>query len=154
MKKYRKLNEHMSPEWGLTKRVVFIILATFLRSGSKGVQGWSQGPSQGPSRVKFAPKWVSKWLGNHQKSYLQAFWKRFSKTRALNMFPTSSGLFYFVPTHAEGDSMSYSHTNWLARRLSPEPFNCHASVRPLVQSSNICYLSHLSYGTLKNASRS
>ena len=25
---------------------------------------------------------------------------------------------------------TYSHTNWLARRLSPEPFNCHASDRP------------------------
>ena len=71
-----------------------MILGTFLRSGSKGVPGWSQGPSQGPSRVKFAPKWVSKWLQNHQKSYLQAFWKRFSKTRALSMFPNSSGPFF------------------------------------------------------------
>ena len=53
--------------------------------------------------------------------------------------------------HAQG---CFSYTNWLARRLSLEPFNCHASVRPLVQSSIICYLSHLSYGTIKNASRS
>ena len=77
-----------------TKRVFCLILETFLSSGSKGVPGWSQGPSQGPSRVKFAPKWVSKWLQNHQKSYLQAFWKRFSKTRALSMFPNSSGPFF------------------------------------------------------------
>ena len=76
-----------------TKRVFLLILGTFLSSGSKGVPGCSQGPSQGPSRVKFAPKWVSKWFENHQKSYLQAFWKRFSKTRALSMFPNSSGLF-------------------------------------------------------------
>ena len=76
------------------KRVFLLILGTFLSSGSKGVPGWSQGPSQGPSRVKFAPKWVSKWLENHQKSYLQASWKRFSKTRALSMFPNSSGPFF------------------------------------------------------------
>ena len=93
------------------KGVVLVRFCTFLRSGSKGVPGWSQGPSQGPSRVKFAPKWVSKWLQNHQKSYLQAFWKRFSKTRALSMFPNSSGLFFslflFIPIHAEGDSVSH-----------------------------------------------
>ena len=76
------------------KRIFLMFFCTFLRSGSKGVPGWSQGPSQGPSRVKFAPKWVSKWLQNHQKSYLQAFWKRFSKTRALSMFPNSSGPFF------------------------------------------------------------
>ena len=91
-----------------SKKVIILrILGTFLRSGSKGVPGWSQGPSQGPSRVKFAPKWVSKWLENHQKSYLQAFWKRFSKTRALSMFPNSSGPFSFVLTHAEEDSLSH-----------------------------------------------
>ena len=78
-------------------KVIFLVnFCTFLRSGSKGVRGWSQGPSQGPSRVKFAPKWVSKWLENHQKSYLQAFWKRFSKTRALSMFPNSSVFFCLV----------------------------------------------------------
>ena len=76
------------------KGVVLVKFDTFLRSGSEGVPGWSQGPSQGPSRVKFAPKWFSKWLENHQKSYLQAFWKRFSKTRALSMFPNSSGFFF------------------------------------------------------------
>ena len=70
-----------------------MILGTFLRSGSKGVPGRCQGPSQASPRVKKAAKWVSKWLQNHQKSYLQAFWKRFSKTRALSMFPNSSGLF-------------------------------------------------------------
>ena len=75
------------------KGIPWTCFGTFFRSGSKGVPGWSQGPSQGPSRVKIAPKWVSKWLENHQKSYLQAFWKRFSKTRALSMFPNSSGLF-------------------------------------------------------------
>ena len=37
---------------------ILIILGTFLRSGSKGVPGWSQGSSQGPSRVKIAPQWV------------------------------------------------------------------------------------------------
>ena len=42
------------------KRVVLMILGTFLRSGSKGVPGWCQGPSQGSPRVKKAPKWVSK----------------------------------------------------------------------------------------------
>ena len=42
------------------KGVVLMILGAFLRSGSKGVPGWSQGPSQGPPRVKKAPKWVSK----------------------------------------------------------------------------------------------
>ena len=76
------------------KGVVLVKFDTFLRSGSKGVPGWSQGPSQGPSSVKFAPKWVSQWLENLQKSYLQAFWKRFSKTRALSMFPSSSGFFF------------------------------------------------------------
>ena len=82
------------------KMIFFIILGTFLRSGSKGVPGWSQGSSQGPSRVKFAPKWVSKWLENLQKPYLQAFWKGFSKTRALSMFPNSSGLFLLVCSYS------------------------------------------------------
>ena len=94
-----------------TKRVFWLILDTFLSSGSKGVPGWSQRPSPGPSSVKIAPKWVSKWFENHQKSYLQAFWKRFSKTRALSMFPNSSGLFFslflFIPIHAEWDSVSH-----------------------------------------------
>ena len=78
-----------------SKKGIFLVnFRTFLRSGSKGVPGWSQGPSQGPSSVKFAPKWVSKWLENHQKSYLQAFWKRFSKTHALlSMFLNGSALF-------------------------------------------------------------
>ena len=76
------------------KMIFLMIFCTLLRSGSKGVPGWYQGPSQGSSRVKFAPKWVSKWLDNHQKSYLQAFWKRFSKTRTLSMFPNSSGPFF------------------------------------------------------------
>ena len=62
------------------KGIPWTVFDTFFRSGSKGVPG-SQGPSQGSSRIKFAPKWVSKWLENHQKSYLQAFWKGFSKTR-------------------------------------------------------------------------
>ena len=46
------------------KVIVLTILGTFLRSGSKGVPGWSQGPSQGPPQgqksskmgVKMTPK--------------------------------------------------------------------------------------------------
>ena len=38
------------------KGVVLLKFGTFLRSGSKGVPGWSQGPFQ----VKIAPEWVSK----------------------------------------------------------------------------------------------
>ena len=89
------------------KGVVLVKFDTLLRSGSKGVPGWSQGPSQGPSRVKFVPTWVSKWLENHQKSYLQAFWKRFSKTRALSMFPNSSGPFFSLFLFMQGDSVSH-----------------------------------------------
>ena len=84
------------------KGIFLMILGTFLRSGSKGVPGWSQGPSQGPSRVKFDPKWVSKWLENPQKSCLQAFWKRFSKTHALSMFLNSSGLFFVCSYSCRG----------------------------------------------------
>ena len=70
-----------------------MIFGTFLRSGSKGVPGWSQGHSKGPSRVKIAPKWVSKWLKHINKCCPKAFWKRFSKTCDLSMFPNSSWLF-------------------------------------------------------------
>ena len=61
------------------KVIVLMILGTFLRSGSKGVPGWSQGPSQGPSRVKIAPKWVSKWLQNHQQMLSGGFLKTLLK---------------------------------------------------------------------------
>ena len=57
------------------KGIFLMIFGTFLRSGSKGVPGWSQGPSQGPSRVKIAPKWVSKWLQNHQQMLCGGFLK-------------------------------------------------------------------------------
>ena len=81
------------PKMRSKKGVPRTVFGTFFRSGSKGVPGRSLGPSQGPSRVKIAPKWVSKWLQNHQKSYLWAFWNRFSKTHALSMFLNSSVLF-------------------------------------------------------------
>ena len=71
-----------------------MIFGTFLRSGSKGVPGWSQGHSKGPSRVKIAPKWVSKWLKHINKCCPKAFWKRFSKTCDLSMFPNSSWRFF------------------------------------------------------------
>ena len=61
------------------KGVVLVKFGTFLRSGSKGVPGWSQGPSQGPSRVKIAPKWVSKWLQNHQQMLSGGFLKTLFK---------------------------------------------------------------------------
>ena len=61
------------------KGVFLVVLATFFRSGSKGVPGWSQGPSQGPPRVKKAPKWVSKWLQNHQQMLSGGFLKTLLK---------------------------------------------------------------------------
>ena len=61
------------------KRIFLIILGTFLRSGSKGVPGWSQGPSQGPSRVKIAPKWVWKWLQSHEQMLSGGFLKTLLK---------------------------------------------------------------------------
>ena len=61
------------------KGVVLMILGTFLRSGSRGVPGWSQGPSQGPSRVKIAPTFVSKWLQNHQQMLSGCFLKTLLK---------------------------------------------------------------------------
>ena len=61
------------------KGIFLMILGTFLRSGSKGVPGWSQGPSQGPPRVKKAPKWVSKWLQNHQQMLCGGFLKTLLK---------------------------------------------------------------------------
>ena len=81
------------PKMRSKKGIPWMIFGAFLRSGSKGVPGWSQGPFQGPSTITNAPKCWSKWLENHRKSDLQAFWKRFSKTCALSMFPNSSGLF-------------------------------------------------------------
>ena len=55
------------------KGVVLMILGTFLRSGSKGVPGWSQGPSQGPSRVKIDQNGISKWFQNHQQMWSGGF---------------------------------------------------------------------------------
>ena len=114
-----------------TKRIFLSILGTFLSSGSKGVPGWSQGPSQGPSRVKFAPKWVSKWLQNHPKSYLQAFWKRFSKTRALSMFLNSSGLFFVCSYSCRGrlfvtfiQVKSQHSSTWLGGKTYGMPPKC------------------------------
>ena len=39
---------------------IFMILGTFLRSGSKGVPGWSQGPSQGQNCSKMGLKMTRK----------------------------------------------------------------------------------------------
>ena len=59
--------------------IFLMIVGTFLRSGSKGVPGWSQGPSQGSPGVKKAPKWVSKWLQNHQQMLFGGFLKTLLK---------------------------------------------------------------------------
>ena len=75
MKIWRKKVSKMRSKKG----VVLMILGAFLRSGSKGVPGWSQGPSQGPPRVKRAPKWVSKWLQNHQQMLCGGFLKTLLK---------------------------------------------------------------------------
>ena len=75
------------------KGIVLMILGTFLRSGSKGVPGWSQGPSQGPPRVKKAPKWVSKWLQNHQQMLCGGFLKTLLKDIRTKHVLNSSGLF-------------------------------------------------------------
>ena len=46
------------------KGIVLMILGTFLRSGSKGVPGWSQGPSQGQKSSKMGLKMTPKSWAN------------------------------------------------------------------------------------------
>ena len=81
-----KMQRHMKKIWWKKvpkmrskKGIPWTIFSVFLRSGSKGVPGWSQGPSQGPSRVKIAPTWVSKWFQKHQQMLSGGFLKTLLK---------------------------------------------------------------------------
>jgi len=93
------------------KGIPWTIFSVFLRSGSKGVPGWSQGPFQGPSRVKMLQKWGSKRLENHQKCYLRASWQRFSKAHALSMLPAG-----FLKTLLKGTRIKHV-CKWLCAFL-------------------------------------
>ena len=42
-----------------------------------------------------------------------------------------------------------SHTNWLARRLSPEPFNCPATVRTTVRPASGPELNYMLFVALE-----
>ena len=77
--KIKKTWRTLSPKRGQQKWCFLMIVCTFLRSGSKGVPGWSQGPSQGPSRVKIAPKLVSKCHEHHQQMLSGGFLKTLLK---------------------------------------------------------------------------